>query len=34
MQHRGTIIAENNVGGGACFTVTLPKNNGMEIDAT
>lgn len=25
-QHRGTIVAENNAGGGACFTVTLPLN--------
>jgi len=24
--HRGTIVAENNIGGGACFTVTLPLN--------
>lgn len=30
-QHRGTIVAENNVGGGACFTVTLPINNGTGI---
>ncbi|UCV12043.1 PAS domain S-box protein [Dechloromonas denitrificans] len=28
LQHRGTIVATNNVGGGACFTVTLPLNNG------
>jgi len=27
-QHRGTIVANNNVGGGACFTVTLPVNSG------
>lgn len=33
LQHRGTIIAENNIGGGACFTVTLPKNHGTEINA-
>lgn len=26
-QHRGTIVANNNVGGGACFTVTLPVNS-------
>lgn len=25
-QHRGTIVAQNNAGGGACFTVTLPLN--------
>ncbi|MDP3540240.1 MAG: CHASE domain-containing protein [Azonexus sp.] len=25
-QHRGTIVALNNVGGGACFTVILPTN--------
>ncbi len=30
--HRGTIIAQNNVGGGACFTLTLPKTN--EADET
>lgn len=34
IQHRGTIIAENNIGGGTCFTVTLPKNKGTETDAT
>lgn len=27
IQHRGTIVATNNIGGGACFTVTLPVNN-------
>lgn len=27
-QHRGTIVANNNLGGGACFTVTLPINGG------
>ena len=25
-QHRGTIVAANNIEGGACFTVTLPIN--------
>jgi len=27
MQHRGTIVADNNAEGGACFTVTLPTNS-------
>jgi signal transduction histidine kinase len=27
MQHRGTIVADNNAEGGACFTVTLPINS-------
>jgi signal transduction histidine kinase len=27
MQHRGTIVASNNLGGGACFTVTLPADS-------
>lgn len=27
MQHRGTIVAENNAVRGACLTVTLPKND-------
>ena len=26
-QHRGTIHARNNLAGGACFSVTLPKDN-------
>lgn len=26
-QHHGTIVAHNNVGGGACFTVILPINS-------
>lgn len=31
-QHRGTIVANNNVGGGACFTVILPINsNNAEV---
>lgn len=29
-QHRGTIVATNNIGSGACFTVTLPINSGQE----
>lgn len=29
-QHRGTIVAANNIGSGACFTVTLPTNCGQE----
>lgn len=28
--HRGTIVAANNPGGGACFTVTLPLNPRTE----
>jgi signal transduction histidine kinase/sensor domain CHASE-containing protein len=32
-QHRGTILAKNNLAGGACFTVTLPKNNGNRGDS-
>lgn len=31
MQHRGTIIAKNNIGGGACFIMTLPVDAGMGI---
>lgn len=31
VQHRGTITATNNQGGGACFTVTLPINGWTEI---
>ena len=30
-QHRGTIVATNNNGSGACFTITLPINSGQEI---
>jgi signal transduction histidine kinase len=29
-RHRGTIVAKNNPGGGACFVVTLPLNCWME----
>jgi len=29
-QHRGTIVAKNNTGCGACFTVTLPLNCWMD----
>jgi PAS domain S-box-containing protein len=29
-QHRGTITAANNIGSGACFTVTLPTNSEQE----
>ena len=29
-QHRGTIVAANNIGSGARFTVTLPTNSGQE----
>lgn len=29
-QHRGTITAANNIGSGACFTVTLPTNSKQE----
>ena len=32
-QHRGTISAKNNLAGGACFTVTLPKDNGNRGDS-
>ena len=30
-QHRGTITTKNNARGGACFTVTLPENDGTGI---
>jgi signal transduction histidine kinase len=29
-RHRGTIIAANNIGGGASFIVTLPANCSQE----
>ena len=34
LQHRGTIVANNNIGGGACFTVTLPIDSGIGVGTT
>jgi len=34
LQHRGTIVANNNIGGGACFTVTLPIDSGIGAGKT
>ena len=33
-QHHGTIVAQNNIGGGASFTVTLPINRRTETSET